>query len=125
MNKEEIKDKLNVFGWQVMYEVHPLLIFLEDNNISHQEYMDIAAEVFAEVKASLDELAMITSQPKRYQKYKGKLCKDCQTPMELYVIDIPQGRSNINGYKTYYECPNCTWQEFSILPLDSFKLAEV
>lgn len=40
-------------------------------------------------------------------------CPECKQEMMLRIINTPQGKANLKGWKTCWECLNCGHEEYS------------
>lgn len=41
-------------------------------------------------------------------------CPKCKQEMMLRIIHTPQGKANLKGWKTCWECINCGYEEYSL-----------
>jgi len=41
-------------------------------------------------------------------------CPDCGQTLSLLAVNIPQGRKNLHGYKSRFQCQKCFYEEFSM-----------
>lgn len=40
-------------------------------------------------------------------------CSNCGQKMMLRIINTPQGKANLKGWKTCWECVNCGYEDYS------------
>ena len=109
MEIQELKDKLLVFGWRLLYDLHPLVMFLVDNEVSLEDYTNAANEMFNEVKENYDNL-----YEDLLSRHLTKVCPKCKAALLIYPISLPKGRGNIHGYKHVFSCANCTYEEYGM-----------
>ena len=47
------------------------------------------------------------------RKRKELICPECKSFLNLTRINIPSGKGNRNGYKSFLDCPKCSFEFFS------------
>lgn len=54
------------------------------------------------------------TKPKNIADLIGRpICFNCQQKMMLRIINTPQGKQNLKGWKTCWECLNCGHEQYS------------
>lgn len=58
--------------------------------------------------------------PSALDGYERPRCPECRSDMGLRVVREPEGKGNLYGYKTCWECFNCTHEEYSHKTIDDW-----
>jgi len=83
----------------------------------------IAFSIYLELLAEQDHQLFInrmTTRKSRVDGYVRPKCPQCDTDLVLYIINIPKGHRNRNGYKTLWQCPVCDHEEYSTKTVDGW-----
>lgn len=83
--------------------------------------ISIAFELYQEVLAEQNRVRFLTTVtggkvPKTWlDQYERPKCPECGNDLYLQVINVPEGPSNVYGYKTCWVCIRgiCLYEEFS------------
>lgn len=93
-------------------QAHKIFKNLTDNNIT------TSFEIYCELLATEAFDVMINHGPRRptfLDRFHRPRCPECGEELGLRSICMPQGRRNLYGYKSCWECfgPTCTYERFS------------
>jgi len=99
-------------------ENHKLLIFLEivkfaeAKGWSLEQIVKDAKEIDKKLTKFLTKDPLVVRSLKR-AKIKSLVCPKCQKILTLTAVSLPQGKPNVNGYKSFLDCSNCGFELFT------------
>lgn len=76
-----------------------------------------ALELYLKDNPKIDIPSVITKEtkPKNIADLIGRpTCPDCKQKMMLRIINTPQSKANLKGWKTCWECINCGYEKYSL-----------
>jgi hypothetical protein len=91
---------------------------------SHTKNISKALELYLKNDAGEDEQIPLTitkkTKPKNIADLIGRpICPGCKQEMMLRIINTSQGKANLRGWKTCWECINCGYEEYSKKTIDN------
>jgi len=113
------KDLFGIFEPNVLYDFYTFARVLNDNDINIKDFIE-----FVQIVKDIQKESIIIKEnlekdyfDKIYKDYEKRLpkCPKCNSIMEYKSINIPQGKQNLKGWKSYFLCTNekCLYEEFS------------
>lgn len=112
LSKEEFEDRT-----QAVLRAQEIFMPHITNNIS------IAFEIYQKVLAEEERKLSLSKERKKHYNimshYKRPDCPKCGKELGLRIINIPQGKKNVHGYNTAWEC-ECSYEEYSTNTLDDW-----
>jgi hypothetical protein len=115
----KFKELFGSFELGKLQDFYTFAYILIENNIDIKDYIEFVTVVKDIVKDDIisAEIAQFEEQKEIEKEIEKKLpkCPKCQSYMDVTKINIPQGKRNIKGWKTYFSCSNdkCLYEKFS------------
>ena len=110
---KKFKTLISIFDEPAIGGHYSFLLHLKSKGITSDEFISFAKVYF---KKRADALKKAN---KFFEKMKIKVpCPECGKELGLLTVNIPQGKSNLNGWRSLLECTNCTYQSYSKLKIE-------
>lgn len=91
---------------------------------SHTTNISKALELYLknDTKEQIPLVITKKTKPKNIADLIGRpICPECRQEMMLRIINTPQGKANLKGWKTCWECISCGYEKYSLKSLNNWQ----